>query len=92
MTNKEAIEELKPLTKYSIDKNGVVGSFPMVWRPEQVKALNLAIKALEEVEGLPENLHREREQAYMNGYADGKERPNDRQQCYTDRIHTRNGD
>lgn len=46
MTNKEAIEELKPLTKYSIDKNGVVGTFPMVWRPEQVEALNLAIKAL----------------------------------------------
>lgn len=50
MNNKEAIEELKPLTKYSIDKNGVVGTFPMVWRPGQVEALDLAIKALEEQE------------------------------------------
>lgn len=39
---------------------------------EDAEALDMAIKALEEVSRLPENLHGEREQAYMNGYADGK--------------------
>lgn len=39
---------------------------------KRVEAFDMAIKALEEISRLPENLHREREQAYMNGYADGK--------------------
>lgn len=39
---------------------------------EYQEAKTMAIKALEEVSRLPENLHREREQAYMNGYADAK--------------------
>lgn len=46
MTNKEAIETLKPLTEYSVDKNGI-GTFPMVSTPLQAEALDLAIKALE---------------------------------------------
>lgn len=61
MNNKEAVKELKPLTKYSIAKNGVVGTFPMVWRPGQVEALNLAIKALnmvEQLENMRDNLYR----------------------------------
>jgi hypothetical protein len=45
MTNKEAIEILKPLTEYS-DKNGI-GTFPMVSTLLQVEALDIAIKALE---------------------------------------------
>ena len=49
MTNKEAIEILKPLTKYSVDKNGT-GTFPMVSTPLQAEALEIAIKALEEPE------------------------------------------
>lgn len=44
MTNKEAIELLKSLTKYRV--NNWIGSFPMVSTPSQVEALNLAIKAL----------------------------------------------
>jgi hypothetical protein len=47
MTNKEAIEILKPLTEYSVDKNGI-GTFPMVSTPLQAEALGLAIEALEE--------------------------------------------
>jgi len=46
MNNKEAIETLKPLTEYSVDKNGI-GTFPMVSTPLQAEALGLAIKALE---------------------------------------------
>lgn len=49
MTNKEAIEILKPLTEYSVDKNGI-GTFPIVSTPLQAEALDLAIKALEEPE------------------------------------------
>lgn len=46
MTNKEVIEILKPLTGYSVDKNGI-GTFPMVSTPLQAEALTLAIEALE---------------------------------------------
>ena len=49
MTNKEAIELLKPLTEYSVNKNGF-GTFPMVSTPLQVEALELAIKALRRVD------------------------------------------
>ena len=45
MTNKEAIELLKPLTEYSVNENGV-GTFPVVYTPSQVEALELAIVAL----------------------------------------------
>lgn len=45
MTNKEAIELLKPLTEYSVNESGV-GTFPIVYTPSQVEALTLAIKAL----------------------------------------------
>ena len=70
MTNKEAIKNIKALAYY-VDE-------PI---PEDVaKAFDMAIKALEEVEGLPENLHREREQAYMNGYADGYKRGEEEQE------------
>ncbi len=68
MTNEEAAEILK-LYKQRLDES----CSNLLDRDKA--AFDLAIKALEEVEGLPENLHREREQAYMNGYADGKERP-----------------
>jgi len=51
MTNKEAIEQLLPLAKYSVDKNGV-GTFPMVSTPLQAEAIDIAIKSLEEVKGL----------------------------------------
>lgn len=46
MTDKEAIEILKPLRKYSVDENGI-GTFPMVSDPLQAEALGLAIEALE---------------------------------------------
>ena len=46
MTDKEAIEILKPLTKYRVE-NGI-GTFPMVNTSLQAEALELAIKALEE--------------------------------------------
>lgn len=46
MTNKEAIEELKPLTKLRVEND--IGTFPMVYTSAQVEALNMAIKALEE--------------------------------------------
>lgn len=49
MTNEEAIELLKPLTEYSVNENGI-GKFPVVSTPSQIEALDLAIKALEEVE------------------------------------------
>lgn len=45
MTDKEAIEILKPLTEYCV-KNGI-GTFPMVSTSLQAEALNLAIEALE---------------------------------------------
>ena len=46
MTDKEAIEILKPLTEYHIE-NGI-GTFPMVSTSLQAEALNFAIEALEE--------------------------------------------
>lgn len=61
MTNEEAIKILSGAIKQPNPKDGYMG-----------QALTMAIKALEEVSRLSENLHREREQAYMNGYADGK--------------------
>ena len=62
MTNKEAIDIL----------NNRLNT--VYFTSEDLDALDLAIKALEEVEGLPDNLHREREQAYMNGYEDAKKK------------------
>ena len=50
MTNKEAIELLKPLTEYKVNKDGI-GTFPIVYTPSQVEALDLAIKALERPQG-----------------------------------------
>ena len=47
MTNKEAIEILKPLTEIKINENGI-GTFPVVNTPLQAEALDLAIKALEQ--------------------------------------------
>ena len=47
MTNKEAIEILKPLTEVKINENGI-GTFPVVSTPLQAEALEIAIKALEE--------------------------------------------
>ena len=61
MTNEEAIKILSGAIKQPNPKDGYMG-----------QALTMAIEALEEVSRIPENLHREREQAYMNGYADGK--------------------
>lgn len=55
MTNKEAIEILKPLTGYNVDKNGI-GTFPMVSTPLQAEALDLAIKALHIVDIINEEL------------------------------------
>lgn len=52
MTNKEAIELLRPLTGYSVSENGI-GTFPMVSTPLQAEALDLAIKALEEKSWIP---------------------------------------
>lgn len=45
ITAEEAIEILKPLTKYSVSENGIC-TFPMVSTPLQVEALDLAIEAL----------------------------------------------
>ena len=56
MTNKEAIEILKPLTEYSVDKNGIA-TFPMVSTPLQAEALDLAIKALEQIDLIKFNIH-----------------------------------
>ena len=44
MTNKEAIELLKPLTKFS--NNGEFISYPMVTDEKTVEAVKMAIKAL----------------------------------------------
>lgn len=62
MTNKEAIELLKPLTEYSFSKHGI-GTFPLVSTRSQVEALKLAINALEGKwipvsERLPEDMQR----------------------------------
>jgi len=62
MTNKEAIEQLLPLAKYSVDKNGV-GTFPMVSTPLQAEAIDLAIKALEFIEKYFPNSFN----SYLNG-------------------------
>lgn len=59
MTRKEAIEKLE-LMRQKVDE-------------ETYRALILAIKALEQ-EPTDENLHREREQAYMQGYEDASKR------------------
>lgn len=64
MTEEEAIEILEERWRYSRTYK---------YTDSEIReAFDMAIKALEEVSRLPENLHREREQAYMNGYADGK--------------------
>ena len=39
---------------------------------DDAEALDMAFKALEEVSNFSENLHREREQVYMNGYEEGR--------------------
>lgn len=57
MTNKEAIEILKPLTEYSVDKNSI-GTFPIVSTPLQAEALDLAIKALEIVDDVNHKIYR----------------------------------
>lgn len=44
MTNKEAVELLKPLTKFS--DNGEFISYPMVTDMKTVEAVRMAIKAL----------------------------------------------
>ena len=50
------------------------------------EAFDMAIKAIEEVSRLPENLHREREQAYMNGYADGRNTMRIKESAYDDAV------
>lgn len=70
MTEEEAIKELREASDSEVRYGDTERHYNEVMK--RVEAFDMAIKALEEVSRLPENLHREREQAYMNGYADGK--------------------
>jgi len=70
MTTIEAIKELKDASDSEVRYGDTNHHYDEVMK--RVEAFDMAIKALEEISRLPENLHREREQAYMNGYADAK--------------------
>lgn len=70
MITEEAIKELREASDSEVRYGDIDNHYDEVMK--RVEAFDMAIKALEEVSRLPENLHREREQAYMNGYADAK--------------------
>lgn len=70
MTPEEAIKELREASDSEVRYGDTERHYNEVMK--RVEAFDMAIKALEEVSRFPENLHREREQAYMNGYADAK--------------------
>lgn len=70
MITEEAIKELREASDSEVRYGDTDNHYDEVMK--RVEAFDMAIKALEEVSRLPENLHREREQAYMNGYYDGK--------------------
>lgn len=70
MTTIEAIKELREASDSEVRYGDTKRHYDEVMK--RVEAFDMAIKALEEISRLPENLHREREQAYMNGYADAK--------------------
>lgn len=72
MTNKEAIELLKPLREYR-EVNGIA-NFPMICSPAQAEAIQYAIMKLEEEH---DKLNRVLHEAYDMGYIDGQ----------TDSIH-----
>ena len=66
MTNKEAIKLLRKVAM-KIPAGDIVDNYEDFYA-----AFSIAISALEEIDALPENLHREKEQAYMQGYEDGR--------------------
>ena len=80
MTNEEAKEIMSKVTFY-----WELGEQTLT-RNQIDEALDMAIKALEEISRLPENLHREREQAYMNGYADGRNSMRVKESAYDDAV------
>ena len=70
MTTEEAIKELKDASDSEVRYGDTKRHYDEVMK--RIEAFDMAIKALEEVSRLPEKLHREREQAYMNGYEEGR--------------------